>query len=368
MSLPNDLCIYHAISRLNFIDFNALPTTTVVTDGYYNTLYQGDRVDAWLWVVAQIDNSHPLFLSFETLFNPIFNNSFFEQQLSAIDQTFGKTPPERIQWLWDKIHHVDLQPLFIERFQQSTERVSTILDEVFSWVALYVDPQNLHNDPLWMAWWTSPNGARQNGGSKVLENLCLAGNIQPIPTFIQQTPDLSLVLFEAMEWDTIFSRQIFAGVVALAQHLACDMPTLICNKGLVGKVGESLLDQPARWDKLLSSWCVHRHEYMTTTSTQWFARNVMRYQNFLYFQDDFQKQWKELQRRGLAPSVSLGALQQQLSDALGIDLSATEIPYQFRSERILTAANAIIEQHVLLDAIKNTSSEGKNASISRRKM
>lgn len=43
MSLPNDLCIYHALSRLNFIDFNALPTTTVVTDGYYNTLKENRR-------------------------------------------------------------------------------------------------------------------------------------------------------------------------------------------------------------------------------------------------------------------------------------------------------------------------------------
>lgn len=185
---------------------------------------------------------------------------------------------------------------------------------------------------------------------------------------IQQTSDLSLVLFEAMEWDTILARQIFSGVCLLGQHLECDMPTLISEKGLAAKLGVSLLDQPKRWDKLLSPWCAQRHEHTVATSIQWFAHNLMRTQNFLFFKDKFQEQWNELQRRGLAPSVRLNDLQKQLSDALGMDVGTTDIPYEFRSEQTLTIATSIIERNVLADAVKMTSSDSKNASISRRKM
>lgn len=356
-----------SLSRLNLIHFQALPETMIVHDEH-QALYQGDRVDAWLWIVSQIDESHPLFLSFESLFKPLFSNSFFEQQMSAIDRTYGNTPAQRIGWLWRKIHQQDLSSLIMERLNQPYECEGTILDEVFSWVALYIDPRDLHNDPLWMAWWTSPNGARKNGGAKVLENLCLAGQIQPIPTFIRQTSDLSVMFFETMDWNTIVARQIFAGVSALAQHLGCDMPKLIRDKGLVPKIGVSLLTQPTRWDKILSPWCVERHEHMVTTSTQWFVHNLMRNRNFLFFEDDFQNQWKELQRRGLAPSVRLNDLQQQLSDAMGMDVRTTEIPYQLRPEPTLTIAASIIERNVLTDAVNNVASKGENAPISRRKM
>lgn len=343
-------------------------STITLCDEHDNTLYCGTVVDAWLWVVSQIDANHPLHKSFTALFNPTFSGSYFTQQMQEAQLEYGNNPRARVEWLWGKMHEEHLSHVFFERFSDTQEQNPGILDDVFSLVALYVDPTDLHMDRLWMAWWNSFNGAHQTGGEKVLENLCLSGQAEPVPEFVVQTPEPSLSFFERMNWDTIIVRQVFKGVYALAQHFKCDTAQIIEQKGLAPVLGQSLLDRPKQWDKLLASWCAHPKKYGAETTLHWFAHHLARDRYFLFFDDLHQNEWKELQRRGFAPSISLKEIQHLLSTSLQMDLRTEEIPYEYRCERILTAVTPIIEKTILCDAIKNMGSEAKNAPIPRRKI
>lgn len=378
MTLPSQLFIKQSlftsgreislpVRSLNSLRFDGAPTISLCDDKG-NTLYSGMVVDGWLWMVAQMNCNHPLYKSFTALFHPTFSGSYFTQQMQEAHLEYGSNPRDRVHWLWRKMHENHLLNVFLERFSDTKERSPGILDEVFAMVALYVDPTHLHTDPLWMAWWASPNGAYQTGGETALENLCLSGQAEPIPEFIVQTPECSLSFFEHMNWDTIVVRQVFKGVCGLAQHFHCDTSNIIEQKGLLPILGQSLLDRPKQWDKLLASWCARPNGYGAETTLHWFAHHLARDLNFLFFDDPYQNQWKELQRRGFAPSVSLKDIQQMLSDLLQMDLKTEKIPYEYRSERILTAVTSIIEKSILSDALKDVGNEVKNASIPRRKM
>lgn len=378
MTLPSQLFIKQPLlgksperslplRSLTSLRFKGSPTIAL-GDEDGNTLYCGTVVDGWLWMVSQMDCTHPLYKSFTALFCPTFSGSYFTEQMKEAQLEYGGNMRDRVEWLWNKMHEEHLLNIFLARFADTQERSPGILDEVFALAALYIDPTNLHRDRLWMAWWSSFNGAHQTGGEKVLENLCLSGQYEPIPKFVLQTPELSASFFERMNWDTIVVRQIFKGVFALAQHFNCDTSRIIEHKGLVPVLGQSLLDRPKQWDKLLASCCTHQQKYKMETTLYWFAHHLARDRNFLFFYDTHQNQWKELQRRGFAPSVSLKDIQQLLSDILQMDLRTEDIPYEYRSERILTAVAPIIEKSILSDALKSMDCEVKNAPISRRKM
>lgn len=375
MTLPSQLLIKPSLftagiersfvlNSLNSVRFEGAPTIALC-DEQDNMLYSGNVMDAWLWVVSQTDCNHPLYIPFTALFNPTFSGSYFTQRMQEAQLEYGSNPRERVQWLWNKMHDAHLLNVFLERFADTQERSPCILDDVFSLAALYVDPTDLHTDRLWMAWWSSVNGAYQTGGEKALENLCLSGQAEPVPEFVVQTPGPSLSFFQKMNWDTLIVRQVFKGVCALAKHFQCDTSQIVEQKGLVPVLGQSLLDRPKQWDKLLAPWCANPHTYKAQTTLHWFAYHLARDRYFLLFDDYHQNQWKELQRRGFAPRVSLKAIQQLLSDSLQMDLE--KIPYEHRLERILTAVTPIIEKSILSDAL-NLGCGLKNAPIPRRKM
>lgn len=343
---------------------------TVVLLGGNTKLVEGPFIDVWLWAIAHIDVHHPLYRSFEDIMNPTYGGGWFYMELDAAKIFSDRNAHGRVQWLWKKMHEPPLMGALMQRFNSSEHHYSTILDGVFPFVAMHHDALLLHNDPLWMAWWQSPYGAENLGGSNVLENLCLSGQASPVPAFVAQDKRAPTIMhfFEHMQWDTIVARQIFGGVHELAEHLNCNMPSLLQRKNLMPSIGQSLLDQPKRWDRMLSTWCTNRSEIMAATTLKWFARHLARERFFLSFQEPHQAQWVELQRRGLAPSLSLLDLQNQLSHALNINLRTEEIPYDYRSERVLTATVPLIEKAILLDALQNDTLPPKNASSSRRKM
>lgn len=378
MTLPHSLVLNKYSQRANSrVDLPVSTLTmsfaqnpTVVLLGDNQELVRGPLIDVWLWMIAQVDAGHSLYRPFEDIMNPIYAGGWFYTEVDKAKILSDRNASGRVQWLWTKMHEPQLMDVLMQRFNSSTHISSTILDGVFPFVAMHHDASLLHNDPLWMAWWKSPHGAESLGGAKVLENLCLNGQASPVPPFItcDERPLKMIQFFENMHWDTIVARQIFSGVHVLAAHFNSDMPSLLQHKDLTPSIGQSLLDQPKRWDKMLSKWCANSTEMVGATTLKWFSHHLARDRFFLFFQETHQAQWAELQRRGLAPSLALVDLQTQLSHALNINLRTEEIPYEYRSERVLTAVAPLIEKAILMDALQTDTLPPKNAPSSRRKM
>lgn len=343
-------------------------TLTLWGDG--QELAKGLQIDVWLWMVSEIDTLHPLYRSFEDVMNPTFGMGWFYTELDKAGILSDKSAQGRVQWLWDKMHEPQLMSSMMQRLTNTTDNRHTILDGVFPFVVMYQDASLLHKDPLWMAWWQRIQTADHASGAKVLENLCLSGQAAPVPAFVakDQRARQMVQFFEHMQWDTLVARQIFAGVRTLAEHFKCEMPELLQNKNLTPAIGRSLIDQPKRWDNILGPWCTNRPETIGSTTIAWFSYNLARNYDFLFFREPYQQQWLELQRRGLAPNMNLSDFQQQLSHSLDWDLRSKEIPYEYRPERVLTAAVPLIEKAVLIDTLQNDTLPPKNASSSRRKM
>ena len=342
---------------------------TLTLWGNGQELVEGSAIDVWLWMASQTDTLHPLYRPFEDIMPPTHGLNWFYTELDKAEILSDKSAQGRVQWLWTKMHEPQLMASLMQRFMDPNDQRCTILDGVFPFVVMYHDAANLHTDPLWMAWWQSPH-AEPTAGAKVLENLCLSGQASPIPAFVDNDQRSSQMMnfFNQMCWDTLVARQLFSGVRALADHFKCDMPDLLHRKNLIPSIGGSLLNNPRRWDKVLGEWCTSRTDWMGAATTAWFSHHLARNLDFLFFREEYQQQWVELQRRGFAPRITLTEFQKQLSEALEWDLRTKEIPYEYRSEWVLTAAIPLIEKAVLMEALQNDTLPPKNASSSRRKM
>ena len=368
ISTPSSYNIVKKLISLRHMRLKGNPLVALSTEDEH--LFNGPAVDAFWWLIVNTSVHHPLYCGFKDVMDPTNGFAHFYQELEDAHISYGSCAQSRTLSLWQIVHQPKIMQPLLKRFASGYTQAPTIIDGLFPFVAMHANVMELHNDPLWMAWWLSPNGAKMMGGSEVLENLCLSGQAHPIPEFIKRSSDVPQ-FFEDMSWDTIIKRQIFNGVAELSKHITCDVGDIMQRKNLIPLLGISLLDRPKRWDKIVGPWCNHREDYMTTTAVAWVARNIARERRFLFFQDPFKQEWCELQRRGLAPHINLKDLQKQLGDVVGVDLSLEEPPYEYRSdrsERIVTAAQTIIQNAVLSNILKNGVCETKNALPSRRKM